>query len=311
MFKITPLETSKAFLGKKDYAHLLDAEIKAQNPKNLQVYGELFLAEGDFKTDRIFWQQNTWLSPVLIEFDSIKDCAKALCSMQRSWHPYLWAYFRRGELIQQQMPYVSSKPIVFGSQIPKSALGSWTLLNEHLCLASPSCSSTRPNGLWTFVESKDPPSRAYLKIWEILSRMPVSPTSEDVCIELGASPGGWTFVLEKLVKKVIAFDRAPLRQDLMASKKVDFYKKDAFSINFEQFKEASWLFSDIICYPDKLYDFLTKKVLPSPTIKHVVFTIKFQGSEDKSIISHFASIENAQIIYLSANKHELTFILHR
>ncbi len=55
-----------------------------------------------------------------------------------------------------------------------------------------------------------PPSRAYLKLWEALVRFGRWPAPGDRCLDLGASPGGWTWVLAKLGANVTAVDKAPL-----------------------------------------------------------------------------------------------------
>lgn len=304
MFKISACE-GIAYLAPKGFEHITEKEV---NDNCTQRYGDLFVLSKQPDTD-IYWHQNIWKELYLIEFDSINDCAKALTSMQRNWWPYLWNFFRRGQLIQKALPYVSGEPIIFGKPLPKSLLGSWTLLDERQALASPVCSSLCPNGMWVFVEDKvGPPSRAYLKLWETFSRFGKAPAKGDICLDLGASPGGWTWALLKQGGKVIAYDRSPLRDDLMRSKHVEFVKGDAFSVRQEHLKLANWLFCDVICYPQKLYDFIISKVLPAQ-IPNAVCTIKFQGENHRDeIIKMFSSIPSSKLVHLTANKHELTWV---
>ena len=54
----------------------------------------------------------------------------------------------------------------------------------------------RFGGEYEFQEDKtSPPSRAYLKLWELFTRLGHWPRSGERVLDLGASPGGWTFVL--------------------------------------------------------------------------------------------------------------------
>ena len=124
---------------------------------------------------------------------------------------YAPLHHRRAALIQERLPHVSAKPIVFPAAAPTAPLGSWTLLAPDRLLAAAQCSSPFPNGEVQFVEDKTgPPNRAYLKLWEALVRLRRWPQPGERCLDLGASPGGWTWVLAKLGANVIAIDKAPL-----------------------------------------------------------------------------------------------------
>ena len=55
---------------------------------------------------------------------------------------------------------------------PAAPLGSWTLLAPDRLLASPTKTSPFVNGEVRFLEDREgPPSRAYLKLWEALTRV--------------------------------------------------------------------------------------------------------------------------------------------
>ena len=66
-----------------------------------------------------------------------------------------------------------------------------------------------------------------------------------------------------------------------------------------------WIFCDVVCYPEKLFDYL-QKWLCQPV--NLVCTIKFQGKGGSDIIDRFASIKESQLLHLFHNKHELTWI---
>lgn len=303
VFKISSLQGA-AYLAIEGYEHLLMQELQGSSYRR---YGNLFVV-GKPPQQPLYWYANGWQQLSLIEFSSISTAAKALKSLQRNWWLYPWQHFRRAALIQEALPYISGAPIVFGSKLPDAPLGSWTLLSDTQILAAPRCSSNRPNGSWEFVEDREgPPSRAYLKLWEVFCRTGKMPSCLDRCLDLGASPGGWTWVLRNFGATVIAYDRSPLREDLMADPKVTLVKGDAFAVRQEHLDQASWLFCDVICYPEKLYEFIRQRVLPSG-ISHAVCTIKLQGDGDqRGVIAKFAEIPGSTVVHLSANKHELTW----
>ena len=84
------------------------------------------------------WAQNIWLDPIEIAIGSIGDAAKKLRAIQRNWAVYAPRLHRRAMLIQEQLPVVSAKPLVFGTPPPTAPLGSWTLLDaEHRARGSP------------------------------------------------------------------------------------------------------------------------------------------------------------------------------
>jgi 23S rRNA (cytidine2498-2'-O)-methyltransferase len=140
-----------------------------------------------------------------------------------------------------------------------------------------------------------------LKLYEFFTCSGRWPQEGEECLEIGASPGSWTFVLKSLSQKIVAVDRAPLDPRL---KGIRFLKKDAFTLNPEDFPNIKWLFSDVICYPKKLLEWLT------PWLEkeiNIVCTLKFQGKADYEVIKEFANIENSNLCHLYHNKHELTF----
>jgi 23S rRNA (cytidine2498-2'-O)-methyltransferase len=214
-------------------------------------------------------------------------------------------------LIQEQLPKIKLGPQPFPLEVPKDRMGSWTLLEPNLLLYSPICTSKFPNGEIEFIEDKiGPPNRAYLKIWEAFAQFEVLPSATDTCLELGASPGGWTWVLGQLAGKVFAVDRSPLDPKVAALKPVEFIQGNAFSCSPTGYPQVNWLISDIICYPEKLYEFI-QPWLSSPALKYMVLTIKFQGTENYGILDKFREIPGSMIRHLRANKHEVTFFWKR
>jgi 23S rRNA (cytidine2498-2'-O)-methyltransferase len=120
------------------------------------------------------------------------------------------------------------------------------------------------------------------------------------CLEIGASPGGWTWALSRLGAQVTAVDRAPLAPSLQS---VPFLKRDAFSLKPEDFPDAEWIFSDVVSTPQKLLEWVRPWLA---TDAELVCTLKFQGEEDAAVLDAFEEI--GQIMRLFHNKHELTWV---
>jgi 23S rRNA (cytidine2498-2'-O)-methyltransferase len=261
--------------------------------------------------NNIVWTHNIWQNPVLQSFDSITNASKILRGIQRNWAPYEETCFRRMALIQEKLPKISLGPQAFPLETPKDRLGSWTLLEPDLLLFSSNCTSKFANGEIEFIEDKvGPPNRAYLKLWEALAHFEALPTSTDTCLELGASPGGWTWVLGQFAGKVLAVDRSPLDPSVAALKPVQFIKGNAFTCTPAEYPQVNWLISDVICYPEKLYEFL-QIWLESPILTHMILTIKFQGTENYGILEKFRQVPGSSIRHLRSNKHEVTFFWKR
>ena len=255
------------------------------------------------------WAANIWHDCVELPVPSIGEAAKALRALQRNWAMYAPLHHRRAALIQERLPHVSAKPIVFPAPAPGAPLGSWTLLAPDRMLAAARGSSPFGNGEVAFIEDRQgPPNRAYLKLWEALVQLRRWPQPGERCLDLGASPGGWTWVLAKLGAEVIAIDKAPLEPRVAAMKGVSWRGESAFGLEPESVGAIDWLFSDIICYPARLLR-LVDRWRASGLVKNFVCTIKFQGETDHDSAEAFAAIPGARVLHLHHNKHELTFLL--
>ena len=307
----------KAFLAFPDMIGLLQDELRRRfgyAATKAVSYGELLYCP-DFPDtrDTPYFASTTYMEPFRLQFSSIKKAANALKGIQRNWAPYQYQHFRRAALIQDALPYINLKERTFPLKIPKSAMGAYTLTGEHEIIASAATSSPLPAGRLRFVEDhENPPSRAYLKIQESLSLARYYfgvdlPHAGQRCFEAGACPGGWTWVLAGLGANVFAVDRAELDGTLMRNPLVQFQAHDAFTLRPEDIGEFDWIFSDVICYPERLLEWI-EMWLASGKCKNMICTIKMQGEIDWSLVARFARIPYSRVVHLNYNKHELTWI---
>ncbi len=270
------------------------------------IHGRLVLARAAPRP--VAWSANVWHAPRRIPIASIRDAAKKLRAIQRNWALYSFVQHRRAALIAERLPKVSAKPLVFGAPAPSAPLGSWTLIDAGTLLAAPSCSSPFPNGEVAFVEDRTaPPSRAYLKLWELFTVIGEKPAAGALCLDLGSSPGGWTWVLQSLGARVISVDKAPLDPRIAALPGVEVRRESAFGLEPKSVGGIDWLFSDVVCYPARLLA-LVERWIAAGNCRRFVCTVKFQGPTDHETARRFAAIPGSRLLHLHANKHELTWI---
>ena len=269
-------------------------------------HGRLLIASGPPRPAA--WAANVWLDAQEIPVASISDAAAKLRAIQRNWALYAPRLYRRASLIQGRLPMVSAKPLVFGAPAPTAPLGSWTLLDAGTLLAAARCTSAFPNGEVHFVENRSgPPSRAYLKLWEALTLIGCRPQPGERCLDLGSSPGGWSWALQQMGANVVSVDKAGLAPGIARLPGVEQRLANAFALDPRAVGPLDWVFSDVVCYPTRLLA-LVERWRAAGTCRRFVCTVKFQGKTDHATARRFAAIPGSQLRHLFHNKHELTWI---
>lgn len=295
-------DSRTAYLAADGYTDELARELGAVE----RAHGRLLIAAGPPRPAA--WAANVWLDPQEIAIASIGEAAAKLRAIQRNWAVYAPVSHRRAALIAERLPPVSAKPLVFGAPAPTAALGSWTLLDAGTVLAAARCTSPFPNGEVQFVEDRlGPPSRAYLKLWEALTVIGRRPQPGERCVDLGSSPGGWSWALAKMGARVVCIDKAPLAPAVAALPGIEQRPQSAFAVDPRTLGPVDWLFSDIVCYPARLLG-LVERWLAAGACRRFLCTIKFQGETDHAAAQRFAAIPGSELRHLFHNKHELTWI---
>jgi 23S rRNA (cytidine2498-2'-O)-methyltransferase len=296
------VSTSTAYLAAKGYVDELAEELGAVD----RSHNRLLIAQGPPRPAA--WAANVWLDPEEIPIASISDAAAKLRAIQRNWAFYAPRLYRRASLIQERLPTVSARPLVFGAPAPTAPLGSWTLLDAGTLLAAQHCTSPFPNGEVHFVENRSgPPSRAYLKLWEALTLIGCRPQPGERCLDLGSSPGGWSWALQQMGANVVSVDKAGLAPGIARLPGIEHRLASAFALDPRTVGPLDWLFSDLVCYPARLLA-LVERWLAAGTCRRFVCTVKFQGRTDHEAARRFAAIPGSLLRHLFHNKHELTWI---
>ena len=297
-----PVSIRTAYLAAEGFAEELDHELGGTDTR----HGRLLIAPGPPRPAA--WAANVWLAPQEIPIASISEAAAKLRVIQRNWAVYAPRLYRRAMLIQDQLPRVSAKPLAFGESPPPAPLGSWTLLDSGTVLAAAHCTSPFPNGEIQFVEDRSgPPSRAYLKLWEALTLIGRRPGRGEICLDLGSSPGGWSWALQQMGARVISVDKAPLAPEIARLPGIEHRQESAFALDptHDRTRRLAVFRCRVLSRTAaEAGRALASRLVPAGNF---VCTIKFQGPTDHETARRFAAIPGSQLRHLYHNKHELTW----
>jgi 23S rRNA (cytidine2498-2'-O)-methyltransferase len=100
------------------------------------------------------------------------------------------------------------------------------------------------------------PSRAAAKLLEAFDWLGRAPEPGETCIDLGAAPGGWTFVLLGRRARVIAVDPAKMAPSLAQHRNLRHVQASAFQ--WRPDVQADWLFCDMAWRPLEVAALLAK-----------------------------------------------------
>jgi 23S rRNA (cytidine2498-2'-O)-methyltransferase len=297
--------TAAAYLAAEGFGAELAEELRLSGRRVAQWHGRLALSPDP--PAPAAWALDVWTRPREVPAPSVKVAADALRAVQRNWAAYPFAHHRRAALIAARLPPVKARPLTFPEPPPAGHLGAWTLLAPDRLLFSPTKASPFVGDGPVFVEDRHgPPSRAYLKLWEALTRLGRHPAPGETCLDLGAAPGGWSWALARLGVRVVAVDKAELAPEVAAMDSVSVRRESAFALDPAREAPVDWLFSDVICYPARLLG-LVRRWIAAGTARHLVCTVKFQGETDHAVAADFAAIPGAVLFHGAHNRHELTF----
>jgi len=260
------------------------------------------------KKNDICFAQDIWLEPQIVKFQSISNAVKILRQAGKFWYLHPVCHVRRSRLIEEQLRKCPSLVRNFPLEMEIHSIGAFSLLDQNTLVYSAKRFKKWPDGKCLFIEDKtNPPNRAYLKLWEALTLLEKLPQAGDLALDLGASPGGWTYVMQSLGTNITAVDKALLDPNIAKLPNVQFLQQSAFALDPATLdKTYDWVLSDIACYPDRAYA-LIMKWIASGKAKQMIFTIKLQGKTELAALKQFQAIPNSCTINMFYNKHEATF----
>lgn len=269
-----------------------------------------------FQNERIFivenllarpiWAQDWWPGARAIAVESKSQILKFLKSKPVLGHYYDSIQSKMGQGLTQDLRNFDKKRIVFKSNFSFKYFA-WTAFEDFLIYCDHPYSRF-PLGWHEFNEDKNfPPNRAYLKLWELFTVYNIPFNKNDAVIDVGSSPGGWSWVLSQIFSKVYSVDKAQLDPKIKAIKNVEYVNGDAFKVNCQKFHDCRWIFSDIICAPEKSIG-LIDYWLSNSTIENFVCTLKFKGDCNFDVVQRCLALEGSKILHLYQNKNEVTWL---
>jgi 23S rRNA (cytidine2498-2'-O)-methyltransferase len=166
-----------------------------------------------------------------------------------------------------------------------------------------------PAGIAPVTIDRGPPSRAYQKLEEAFLWMGAAPQAGETCVDLGASPGGWTMTALKRGARVIAVDRAALERPAAGHAGLTMTIGNAFT--YLPAQPVDWLLCDVICEPKRTVALL-QTWLGRRLCRRLVCTVKFKGRENYGILRELPPLLEKsgfgfwRVKQLHHNKNEVT-----
>ena len=128
--------------------------------------------------------------------------------------------------------------------------------HAHVAMSDPGDSSPWPLGIPRLRLHADAPSRSALKLEEALLTLLDDRERTQLlrpgmrAADLGAAPGGWTWVLARNGLQVSAIDNGPLRQHVIDTGLVDHVRADGF--HWQPRQPLDWMVCDMVEQPRRV-----------------------------------------------------------
>ena len=150
---------------------------------------------------------------------------------------------------------------------------------DHALLGSadPNDSAPWPLGVPRLRQSSDAPSRSAMKLEEALLVLLGSDEREELiqpgmtAVDLGAAPGGWSWVLARQHMRVAAIDNGPLAESALATGVIEHIRADGF--RWQPPKPVDWLVCDMVESPRRVAARIAEW-FTNRWCRHAIFNLK-------------------------------------
>jgi 23S rRNA (cytidine2498-2'-O)-methyltransferase len=267
------------------------------------------------------WSDDVGVRAEISTFKSIGEARRCLADQagsHRTWRSIPRGFVRRGALLQDQL-YRKKWQAPRGwaeeesrDQLLKFDRGAFFWLDVQHLLWSPEFRELAPEGNWSFIEDRvNPPSRAYLKLWEWSWRSAHRPKAGDRVLDLGASPGGWTWALLEAGCRVVTLDRTSELDPRVRQRIESAHLGDAFDLSSWPEGKWDWVTCDVIAAPERSLRLIEEL---RERNQRFVITVKFKGiPEGPDLKSILRQLDDRRVRAqrLWHNKHEITVWMDR
>ena len=149
--------------------------------------------------------------------------------------------------------------------------------HAFIACSDPRDSAPWPLGIPRLRMHADAPSRSALKLEEALLVLLDDAERQRLlqpdmrAADLGAAPGGWTWILTRQGLRVIAIDNGPLRPQLLESGRVEHLRADGFAWQPQQ--PLDWMVCDMVEQPIRVAERVATW-LREGWCRHTIFNLK-------------------------------------
>ncbi len=176
--------------------------------------------------------------------------AKEMSGFCRKFEPHLKKALSQDGLLKPDNPRLPRLHVFFTDST-----------TAHVGISQPGNSSNWPMGIPRLKMPREAPSRSTLKLAEALLEMLSEQERTQLrpgrrAVDLGASPGGWTWQLANRGMKVTAVDNGPMDKALMESGLVEHLRADGFT--FRPRHPVDWLVCDMVDKPARVVDLVAR-----------------------------------------------------
>lgn len=183
------------------------------------------------------------------------NSAKELSAFCRKFEPHLKKALRQANQLKPDAPGLP-KP-----ELPRLHVFFLDSSTAWAGTSQPGNSSNWPMGIPRLKMPREAPSRSTLKLAEAIMEMLPDKAREQLrpgrrAVDLGASPGGWTWQLAHRGMKVTAVDNGPMDSTLLDGGLVEHLRADGFT--FRPRHPVDWLVCDMADKPARVIDLMAK-----------------------------------------------------
>ena len=204
-------------------------------------------------------------SALLLETPDTND-GKEQSGFLKRFGPLLQESLSQAGLLRLDMPHLPRLHLFLASD-----------RQAWLGLSLPSESSPWPMGIPRLRMPKEAPSRSTLKLAEAFLTL-LTPDEQRTtlrpglqAVDLGASPGGWSWQLANRGLRVTAIDNGPMAPSALATGLITHQRADGFT--WRPKKPVEWMVCDMVEQPSRIAPLMAEWIA-SGRCRHTIFNLK-------------------------------------